>query len=143
MSTKDCGTRSLKIWIITSGEAAVGHSWGEIGPWSPRLHSFQKEDRALGGTMCQPGMWGAPVCVMAKLKVDLWLLRGGGGLQLARCGPATQLQPLLPHDLHCQLSSMNVRVSRTLSCSSFLSLLPEWGKSRAASTGFRALSPLD
>ena len=29
--------------------------------------------------MCQPGMWGAPVCVMAKLKVDLWLLGGGGG----------------------------------------------------------------
>ena len=66
-----------------------------------------------------------------------------GGLQLVRCGPATQLQPRLPHGLHCQLSSKIVRVTRTVSCSSFLSLLPEWGKSRAASTGFRALSPSD
>ena len=40
------------------------------------------------------------------------------GPQLVRCGPATWLQPRLPHDLHCQLSSMFVRVTRTVLCSS-------------------------
>ena len=42
------------------------------------------------------------------------------GLQLVRCGPATELQPRLPHGLHCQLSSKFVRVTRTVYCSSFL-----------------------
>ena len=56
------------------------------------------------------------------LYADAWkqatALTGREGLQLVRCGPATQLQPRLPHGLHCQLSSMNVRVTRTVSCSS-------------------------
>ena len=46
--------------------------------------------------------------------------RSRGRLQLVRCGPATQLQPRLPHGLHCQLSSMIVRVTQTVFCSSFL-----------------------
>ena len=44
----------------------------------------------------------------------------GGGAQLVRCGPATELQPRLPHDLHHLLSSMIVRVTQTVLCSSSL-----------------------
>ena len=68
------------------------------------LFSMQKKE---GGEIFKP----APKKVGFKL---------GGGLQLVRCGPATELQPRLPHGLHCQLSSMIVRVTQTVFCSSFL-----------------------
>ena len=43
-----------------------------------------------------------------------------GGAQLVRCVPATELQPCLPHDPHRLLSSMIVRVTQTVLCSSSL-----------------------
>ena len=45
---------------------------------------------------------------------------GGGGSQLVRSVPATELQPRLPHDPHRLLSSITVRVSQTALCSSSL-----------------------
>ena len=54
---------------------------------------------------------------------------------LAPAAPASR--PSLPtqfHDCSCHADSV---------LQFFPSLLPEWGKSRAASTGFRALSPSD
>ena len=44
----------------------------------------------------------------------------GGRPHLVRCGPATELQPRLPHNLHRLLSSMIVRVTQTVLCSSSL-----------------------
>ena len=60
---------------------------GDMCPWSPRPHPLLKEDRALGGTLNQSGMRGAPVCVMAKLAVDIGFLPGGGGTLASRRCP--------------------------------------------------------
>ena len=111
-------------------ESEVAHKWANWLPHPCRigeLHRFRAGGKIGSGPQ------------VGKLATSPLPYR----LQLGRCGPATQLQPRLPHGLHCQLSSTIVRVTRTVSCSSFLSLLPQWGKSRATSTGFRALSPSD